>query len=38
MVAAYAQYLSIILLEPCIKPAERGGLVSSTTGKVQHME
>jgi hypothetical protein len=38
MVAAYAQYLGITLLKPAIKSPERGGLVSSTTGEVQHME
>jgi hypothetical protein len=38
MVTAYTQHLGIVSLELLVKPAERGSLVGSTTGKVQNME
>jgi hypothetical protein len=38
MVTAYTQHLGIVRLELLVKPAERGGLVGSTTGKVQYVE
>ena len=38
VVTAYTQDLGIIRLELLVKPAERGGLVGSTTGKVQYVE
>lgn len=38
VVAAYAQNLGITFLKPAVKSPERGGLVSSTTGEVQHVE
>jgi hypothetical protein len=38
MVAAYAQNLGITFLKPAIKSPERGGLVSSTTSEIQHVE
>ena len=38
VVATDAQNLGILFLEPLVETAERGGLVRSTTGEVQHVE
>ena len=38
VVAADAQYLGILLLELRVEAAERGCLIRSTTGEIQHME
>jgi hypothetical protein len=38
MVAAYAQYLSIFLLEPAVELPEGGGLRGSTSGEIEHVE
>ena len=38
MVAAYAQYLSIFLLEPAVELPEGGGLGGSTRGEIEHVE
>ena len=37
-VAAYAQYLSIIILEPLVFLTERGCLRSSTSGEIEYVE
>ena len=37
-IAAYAQNLGIILLEPAVSLPEQGSLAGSTGGKVKHME
>ena len=38
MVAAYAQHLGILLLEPAIVLTERGSLIGSARGKVKYMK
>jgi hypothetical protein len=38
MITTDAQYLGIQLLEPAVEAPEEDGLLSSPTGKIQHMK